>query len=81
MGKIVGYLHHGNYVYADQDLKGKHKEHCLCWRCELFTPENQETNCKIANLNFANCVLNDLVLPVYECPKFKVRRKLSLETL
>lgn len=73
MGKIVGYLHHGVYVYADENLKGKHREHCLCWKCELFTPENHEANCKLANLNFSNCRLNNMVLPVYECPKFKER--------
>lgn len=71
MGKIVGYLHHGNYVKVDEDLKGKHREHCLCFRCTLFTPEDRTNNCKLANLNFANCELNGMVLPVYECPKFE----------
>lgn len=71
MGKIVGYIHHGRYVYVDEDLKGKHRSHCLCFRCTKFRPEDRENNCKIANLNYANCVLNDLVLPVYECPVFE----------
>jgi hypothetical protein len=74
MGKIIGYLHHGEYVYVDEDLKGKHREHCLCWRCYKFTPENRDTNCKIASLNFANCELNNLVSPVWECPVFIERK-------
>jgi len=71
MGKIVGYLHHGDYVYVDEDLKGKHREHCLCWRCANFNPNDRGNNCKIASLNFAMCQLENLVTPVYECPKFK----------
>jgi len=69
MGKITGYLHHGGYVFVDEELKGKHREHCLCFKCGLFKPNTPE-NCKLANLNFANCQLNNMVLPVYECPKF-----------
>lgn len=76
MGKIVGYLHHGRYVFVDEGLKGKHREHCLCWRCKKFIPDNQELNCRLAELNFANCRLNDMVLPVYECPRFDERIKL-----
>lgn len=70
MGKIVGYLHHGSYVYVDEELKGKHREHCLCWRCKKFAPGEHKINCPLANLNFANCQLNNMVLPVYECPRF-----------
>ena len=71
MGKIVGYLHHGKSVYVDEELKGRHREHCLCFRCQCFKPENREENCRLAELNFANCRLNNMVLPVYECPLFK----------
>jgi len=74
MGKIVGYLHHGLYVFVDEELKGKHREHCLCFRCEHFTPEDREGNCRLAELNFANCRLNNMVLPVYECHEFKEKK-------
>ena len=73
MGKITGYIHHGEYVYVDEELKDRHREHCLCWRCLKFTPENPNENCKIANLNFAFCQLRNLVLPVWECPEFVER--------
>ncbi len=74
MGKIVGYVHHGAYVFVDEDLKGKHREHCLCWRCGQFLPDDHKLNCKLANLNFANCELNNMVLPVYECPDFELSK-------
>jgi len=67
MGKIIWYEHHGRRVAVDEELKGKHKEHCLCFRCARFS-FNGEDNCKLAELNFANCRINDMVLPVWECP-------------
>ena len=30
---IVKYKHHGVNVSVREDLKGKHREHCLCWIC------------------------------------------------
>ncbi len=63
-------------------LKGKHRYHCLCYLCGNFSigipigfgvgkdrpPRDQ--NCPIANMVYALCALQDLVLPVWECPKF-----------
>jgi hypothetical protein len=69
MGKIVEYRHHGALVKVDEDLKGKHREYCLCWRCENFRPGG-EHNCKIAGKVFTVCVGHDLVTPVFECPEF-----------
>ena len=71
MGKIIKYEHHGVLVFADEDLKGKHRINCLCFRCKKFSPDDREKNCKIADLNYANCRLNNLTLPVYECPVFE----------
>ena len=71
MGKIVWYEHYGRKVAVDEELRGKHKEYCLCFRCEKFIPNNRERHCKLADLNYANCRLNNMVLPVWECPKFK----------
>jgi len=70
MGKIIQYEHYGRMVYVDEDLKGKHREHCLCFRCAKFHPENREKNCSSANLNYAMDVLLNLVTPVWECPEF-----------
>ena len=71
MREYEQYGHHGTVVYVDKELKGKHREHCLCWNCYYFKPGVPETNCPIANLLYAVCLAHDLVTPVYECPKFK----------
>jgi hypothetical protein len=68
MGKIVEYIHHEAMVNVDEDLKGKHREHCLCWRCSEFHPEDRENNCDIANLLYAVNVACGITTPVYECP-------------
>lgn len=33
---IEKYIHHGKEVFVDSELKGKHKQHCLCWKCGKF---------------------------------------------
>ena len=68
--KITSYLHHGKYVYVREDQKGKHREHCLCWECEHFNPDNREKNCVLANMVYALDQALDLVTPVWECPEF-----------
>ena len=69
---ITSYEHHGTIVKVDEKLKGTHREHCLCWQnCKLFTPENRETNCEIANKIYENCVKFHVTTPVFECPKFE----------
>lgn len=57
-------------VWVDSELKGKHREHCLCWKCDHFKPGTPE-NCFIADRVFQNCVSYNLVTPVYECPQFE----------
>ena len=69
MGKIIQYEHHGAMVSVDEDLKGKHREHCLCFRCDFFHPDSPE-NCDKAEQNYRACRINDMVMPVYECLKF-----------
>jgi len=64
------YEHHGNIVWVRRDLKGKHREYCLCHSCGRFKPDTEE-NCVTANLIFAICKECDVVLPVWECPFFK----------
>jgi hypothetical protein len=70
VGKIISYVHHGCLVSVDEDLVGKHYQHCLCYRCGLFTP-GQKKNCRIAQENYKLCIKENLVLPVYECPVFE----------
>jgi len=70
MGKIVEYAHHGTLVSVDEDQKGKHRQHCLCYRCSEFRP-CQDENCAIAKEVYRLCVDFDLVLPVWECHVFK----------
>ena len=67
---ITQYEHHGAMVHVDSSLIGKHREHCLCFKCEKFKPETREGNCQIANKVYAVCVEHNLTTPVYECPVF-----------
>ncbi len=69
MAEIVEkYNHHGKEVSVVSEVKGKHRQHCLCMLgCKKFTPEKRESNCPIANTLYGLCVKHDLVTPVYEC--------------
>ena len=68
----IEYEHHGTKVWVREDLKGKHREHCLCFSCDKFKPAGApEENCPIANLNFAVCIAHNVTLPVWECPEFE----------
>jgi len=67
-GKIVQYRHHGVLVKVDSNLKGTHREYCLCFRgCHRFHPEDREKNCPIANLLFEVDRAFGIVTPVFEC--------------
>ena len=69
MKNVIQYRHHGALVSVREDLKGKHREHCLCYSCTDFRPGAPD-HCRIAAMNYALCQLADLVLPVWECAKF-----------
>jgi hypothetical protein len=71
MKVFMRYTHHGRDVAVRAELKGKHKDFCLCYSCEKFKP-NMPENCPIAQENYELCVKRDLVLPVWECPEFEV---------
>jgi hypothetical protein len=71
MSKVERYEHHGAVVAVQSELKGKHREHCLCWSCAEFRPDDPHANCPIARAVFAVCVEHNLVTPVYECPKYR----------
>ena len=63
------YEHHGVKVSAISELKGKHRDICLCWNCALFSPGNAngQPNCSLAQMNFEMDVKFHLITPVIEC--------------
>lgn len=65
------YFHHGRTVWVRADLKGQHRQHCLCFVCALFTPEDREANCPIANALYAICCGEGVTTPVRECGPFR----------
>lgn len=75
--EYVTYKHWEDYmpVFVRKDLKGKHREHCLCFSWEHFhpNPEGRKENCLIANAVYDNCVKFGITTPVWECPIFKER--------
>lgn len=66
------YVHHGKEVAVQPHLKGKHREHCLCYGCDKFKPDatNGADQCPIAHAVYLNCVRFGIVSPVWECPDF-----------
>ena len=69
MEKVIKYNHHGADVSVREDLKGKHREHCLCFSCSKFMDGSKK--CKIADAVYQNCKDFNIVSPVWECPEFK----------
>ena len=69
--RITCYEHHGNQVFVQKHLKGKHRDHCLCFCCDLFHPGSKD-NCGIAKTLYRLCVDQGMVTPVYECPQFQL---------
>jgi len=67
---IEKYIHHDAEVFVDSRLKGKHRDHCLCYKCVRFQP-GTEDNCIAAQTLYNLCCLQDMVTPVYECPSFQ----------
>jgi hypothetical protein len=70
--KFVKFDHWEKKVWSREDLRGKHREHCLCYSCKNFHPNkwDRDNNCPIARAVYALCVEFNLVTPVYECPAF-----------
>jgi len=61
------YVHHGKEVVVGSELKGKHREYCLCYACDKFG------FCHIVKDVFENCVKHSIVTPIWECPHFNER--------
>lgn len=74
MPKYTRYWHHGERVWVRKDLKGRHREHCLCYSCFFFYPD-QPGNCHIAESVHHLCKAFDLTLPVWECPMFREKEE------
>lgn len=69
---IIEYEHHGLMMSVRNNLRGLHREHCLCWICDRFVPENRKKNCIIANKLFDFDIGHNVVTPVWECAMFKI---------
>jgi hypothetical protein len=67
---ITTYAHHDILVAVEEELKGKHREHCLCYKCTRFHPNDIMRNCAIAQTTYENCVRFGTTTPVYECSRF-----------
>lgn len=78
MSLFEQYEHHGSRVWVRRNLKGMHREFCLCHSCEKFKP-GTEGNCPIAQDTYANCVKHNLTTPVFECPSFVIRNSTANE--
>jgi len=66
------YNHHGEDVHVQPHLKGRHREHCLCYGCSKFTPAGEPgERCSIADDVFVNCQKHGIVSPIWECPNFE----------
>ena len=71
---IITYEHHGVEVSVREHLKGRHREHCLCWQnCEFFFPNDKYNNCPIAMELYDLCVLSNVTTPVWECSKYSLK--------
>jgi len=75
---IEKYEYYGVNVSVFSELKGKHKEMCLCWKCALLIidPAYPAQNCEIARENYELCKKHHVVTPVFECPKFISKEKI-----
>ena len=67
---IEQYEHYGKKVFVQQDLKGKHRDYCLCFKCKKLDVEDIDKNCPIAKKIFSICIDEHLVLVIWECPQF-----------
>ena len=69
MTQIVSYVHHGTRVKVREDLKGRHRELCLCHSCAYLKPGAAD-NCRKAQRLYELCVAEGMTTPVFECPSF-----------
>jgi hypothetical protein len=70
MSEFTKYVHHGKEVGVRKDLKGKHRDHCLCFDCDNFNL-GTSFKCDIADELYKLCCKYNLTTPVFECPEFE----------
>jgi len=70
--RYVRYRHHNAMNWVREDLKGQHRDYCLCYDCKNFRPKCQN-NCPVAQTLYTICVDHNMVTPVWECPGFEMR--------
>lgn len=68
---VTKYIHHDKEVSVFTQMKGLHREYCLCYQCKNFIPENRQQNCPIANNLFKFDQENGVTTPVWECEEFE----------
>jgi len=68
--RIQQYVHHGRLMSVRADLKGKHREYCLCYSCAALNLKDRNSNCSVANTLFSLGVLAGITTPVWECVRF-----------
>jgi hypothetical protein len=68
--KIIKFDHHGAIVSCREDLKGKHREYCLCFQCDKLFVDDLDKNCKIAQALFRLDILAEITTPVFYCKEF-----------
>lgn len=64
------YVHHGKTIWVRKDLRGLHRDHCLCFSCRQFHPGSRG-NCPIAQTLYQACIDYHVVTPVWECHRFR----------
>ena len=70
MTSVIKYEHHGKSVAVLESLRGRHKEHCLCYLCKKFHP-NTDANCATAQSLYDFDRQHGITTPVWECEHFE----------
>jgi len=71
--EIIWFPHHGEEVACMLGMDGKHRDFCLCHKCDLLNMEDREKNCKTASLLFALDIKCGVTTPVFYCKDFVSR--------
>lgn len=67
------YERNGKKAWVRSDLKGRHKEFCMCWDCKKFTPDTEDKGCPIIKQVLDTAAHHNIVLPVWECGVFAAK--------
>jgi len=70
MADFERYVHRGFHVAVRTDLRGQHRDYCLCESCTKMKPGTPD-HCPLARAVEQNCQQFGLVTPVWQCPDFE----------